>query len=148
MLEYRNGVASEKSLKAMEEMSVNAEMERSLGQKSATNVRALTVVATLYLPASLLAGVFSTPLIHAESGGPLVASAEFWKFFVVLLPMMAVTFFVVDLLQTMWTVRDDKRLTAIRRQQQAGQRLSAPKRRGLLCWCFEAQSDDGVTTIP
>jgi len=127
-------VASGKSLKAMEEIAVNAEMERNLEQKSATSVRALTVVATLYLPASLLAGIFSTPLVQADNGGPLVASAEFWKFVVVLLPMMAVTFVVVDLLQTLWTVRDDKRLSELRRRQQAGEGLSTPKRRRLLCW--------------
>ena len=110
----------------MEEISVNAETERSLGQTSANNVRALTAVATLYLPASLLAGIFSTPLVQSEDSGPLVVSAEFWKFVVVLLPMLAVTFVVVDLLQTLWTVRDSKDMDEMKRRRREG---LEPKRR-------------------
>jgi hypothetical protein len=110
----------------MEEISVNAETERSLWQTSTNNVRALTAVATLYLPASLLASIFSTPLVQSQDGRPLVASAEFWKFFVVLLPMVAVTFVVVGMLQTLWTVRDDKDMDEMKIRRKQGLK---PKRR-------------------
>jgi hypothetical protein len=55
-------VANESSLKAnvallsrMTSVALHGEMEHKLEQRTAVNLRALTVVATLYLPASLLA---------------------------------------------------------------------------------------------
>ena len=57
--------ANVKSLKTMTAISVSGEMERELEQRTATNVRALTVVATLYLPASLLA---VRPLVLRQTG--------------------------------------------------------------------------------
>jgi hypothetical protein len=83
-------------------------------------------MATLDLPASLLAGIFSTPLVQSEDGGPLVASGEFWKFVAVLLPMLAVTFVVVDLLQTLSTVRDGKDMDEMKIRRKEGLK---PKRR-------------------
>jgi hypothetical protein len=57
----RSAAANESSLKAnvallsrMTSIAVNGKMEHELEQRTAVNVRALTVVATLYLPASLL----------------------------------------------------------------------------------------------
>ena len=47
--------ANVKSLKTMMAIAVNGEVEHKLEQGTAVNIRALTVVATLYLPASLLA---------------------------------------------------------------------------------------------
>jgi hypothetical protein len=39
----------------MKTIAVNAELEHGLEQKISINIRALTFVATMYLPASLLA---------------------------------------------------------------------------------------------
>ncbi|KAI1750908.1 hypothetical protein F4782DRAFT_531944 [Xylaria castorea] len=116
ILEHRNGnlslrstQANEKALTVMMGIAVNSEMEHELEEASSTNVRALTVVATLYLPASLLAGIFSTDLIKSDLGY-FVVSNEFWKFIVVLIPMFLVTFAFVYTLQRVWTARNAKRM--------------------------------------
>ncbi|KAJ8124953.1 hypothetical protein O1611_g8688 [Lasiodiplodia mahajangana] len=113
----RSAAANESSLKAnvaslstMTTIAVNGEMEHKVEQKTAANVRALTVVATLYLPASLLSGIFSSHLVDVNSTGSFYVSSEFWKFVVVLVPMTLVTFGVVAVLQAVWTVRESKEL--------------------------------------
>jgi len=55
------------------------------------NQTALGVVGTLYLPASLLAAIFSSNLVHVDSEGAFEASPQFWKFVVWLLPLTALT---------------------------------------------------------
>ncbi|RSM01318.1 hypothetical protein CEP52_008625 [Fusarium oligoseptatum] len=109
-----SGILEHRNAQATMDMSVNSEMERGLEQKSSTNIRALTVVATLYLPASLLAGIFSTPLVQpkseAEPGDQLVVSAEFWKFVVVLTPLSIATFALVRVLQHFWTRKHEAEL--------------------------------------
>ncbi|KAI0968146.1 hypothetical protein F4678DRAFT_443418 [Xylaria arbuscula] len=116
ILEHRNGnlglrstQANEKALTVMMGIAVNSEMEHELEEASSTNVRALTVVATLYLPASLLAGIFSTDLINSNLGY-FVVSNEFWKFIVVLIPMILVTFAIVYSLQRIWQRRNAQKL--------------------------------------
>jgi branched-subunit amino acid ABC-type transport system permease component len=47
--------ANSRSLDIMKTIAVNAELEHSLEQKISINIRALSFVATVYLPASLLA---------------------------------------------------------------------------------------------
>lgn len=54
IVEHRSARANEGSLERMKVIAMNGEVEHSLEQKTATNVRALTFAATLYLPASLL----------------------------------------------------------------------------------------------
>lgn len=81
------------------------ELEGKLAQKDSINIKALTVVATLYLPASLLAGIFSSNLVQAHpanyNDGPtrFVVARDFWKFIVVLVPMVIGTFTVVGIFQ-------------------------------------------------
>ncbi|KAI0543382.1 hypothetical protein F4679DRAFT_120583 [Xylaria curta] len=113
----RSAAANESSLKAnvaslstMTTIAVNREKEHKVEQKTAVNVRALTVVATLYLPASLLSGIFSSHLVDVNSTGSFYVSPEFWKFVVVLIPMTLFTFGVVAVLQATWTARESKEL--------------------------------------
>ncbi|KAI3334722.1 hypothetical protein F4824DRAFT_467014 [Ustulina deusta] len=124
ILEHRNGNLSlrstqtnEKALTVMVGIAVNSEMEHELEEASSTNVRALTVVATLYLPASLLAGIFSTGLIKSDLGY-FVVSGEFWKFIVVLIPMILVTFGIVFTLQRVWTRRNANRKKKIQAERE------------------------------
>jgi uncharacterized membrane protein YcjF (UPF0283 family) len=51
--------------------------------------------------------------VDVSSAGTFLVSSEFWKFVVVLIPMILVTFVVVALLQTMWTVRQREELRKI-----------------------------------
>ncbi|KAJ8114156.1 hypothetical protein ONZ43_g4969 [Nemania bipapillata] len=113
----RSAAANESSLKAnvaltstMTSIAVSGDMEHKLEQKTAVNVRALTVVATLYLPASLLSGIFSSHLVDVNSAGSFYVAHEFWKFVVVLIPLTLVTFAVVTALQAIWTARERKEL--------------------------------------
>ncbi|KAF2962938.1 hypothetical protein GQX73_g10643 [Xylaria multiplex] len=94
----------------MTTIAVNGEMEHKVEQRTAVNVRSLTVVATLYLPASLLSGIFSSHLVDVNSEGSFSVSSEFRKFVVVLVPMTLVTFGVVTVLQAVWTARESKEL--------------------------------------
>jgi Mg2+ and Co2+ transporter CorA len=96
--------ANSRSLDIMKTIAVNAELEHSLEQKISINIRALSFVATVYLPASLLAGIFSTELVQYEAR-EFSASPEFWKFVVILIPMVVVTFAAVYVLQVIWTRR-------------------------------------------
>ncbi|KAI1358710.1 hypothetical protein F5Y08DRAFT_332901 [Xylaria arbuscula] len=111
----RSAAANEASLKAnvaslstMTSIAVGGEMEHKLEQKTAVNVRALTVVATLYLPASLLSSIFSSHLVDVNSAGIFYVPSEFWKFVVVLVPMTLITFVVVAILQAVWTAKERK----------------------------------------
>ncbi|KAJ3576581.1 hypothetical protein NPX13_g3649 [Xylaria arbuscula] len=111
----RSAAANEASLKAnvaslstMTSIAVSGEMEHKLEQKTAVNVRALTVVATLYLPASLLSSIFSSHLVDVNSAGIFYVPSEFWKFVVVLVPMTLITFVVVAILQAVWTAKERK----------------------------------------
>ncbi|KAI1429752.1 hypothetical protein F5Y12DRAFT_795297 [Xylaria sp. FL1777] len=123
ILEHRSVQANEKALTVMMGIAVNSEMEHELEEASSTNVRALTLVATLYLPASLLAGIFSTDLIKSDLGY-FVVSNEFWKFIVVLLPMILVTFAIVYILQRVWTARNTERMK--RKTEAARQNAHGP----------------------
>ncbi|KAI0811762.1 hypothetical protein GGR55DRAFT_641679 [Xylaria sp. FL0064] len=130
ILEHRNGnlslrsaQANEKALTVMRDIAVNSEMEHELEEASSTNVRALTVVATLYLPASLLAGIFSTDLIKSDLGY-FVVSKEFWKFIVVLIPLILGTFAIVYTLQSLWTARNAKIME--QKKQAARERAHGP----------------------
>ncbi|TGJ81222.1 hypothetical protein E0Z10_g7549 [Xylaria hypoxylon] len=113
----RSAAANESSLKAnvaslstMTSIAVSGDLEHKLEQKTAVNVRALTLVATLYLPASLLSGIFSSHLVDVNSTGTFYVSSEFWKFVVVLIPMTLATFVVVAVLQAVWTAKERKEL--------------------------------------
>ncbi|KAF8853255.1 hypothetical protein BDZ45DRAFT_598819 [Acephala macrosclerotiorum] len=90
--------ASQTSLATLKNIAVQGRLEQSIEQESSSNVRALTVVATLYLPATLLVGILSSNLVHV-SAGKLVVSAEFWKYIVVLLAMVIVTIGLVIIIQ-------------------------------------------------
>ncbi|PQE23801.1 Mg2+ transporter -like Zinc transport protein [Rutstroemia sp. NJR-2017a BBW] len=87
---------------ARQSQSENAAMAR-LAQQSAQDSRflkALTVLATLYLPASLLATIFSSNLVQTQtisSSSPspskthLVAAPDFWIYVVITLPLTLFT---------------------------------------------------------
>lgn len=48
--------------------------------------------------------------MDVNSVGTFFVSSEFWKFVVVLIPMVLLTFLVVILLQAVWTVRQREAL--------------------------------------
>ncbi|KAK4160233.1 hypothetical protein QBC43DRAFT_359775 [Cladorrhinum sp. PSN259] len=79
ILEYSNS-------KSTLAIARQAEMEGKLARKDSTNIKALTIVATLYLPASLLASIFSSNLVQARTDEDtelithFVLAADFWKF--------------------------------------------------------------------
>ncbi|KIY00206.1 uncharacterized protein Z520_03891 [Fonsecaea multimorphosa CBS 102226] len=69
------------------------------GQADSAMLKALSVVSTVCLPASLVASVFSSNLIQTtsqrhqdQSASGLVPSPQFWLYFAIALPLMGVTF--------------------------------------------------------
>ncbi|EHK43559.1 hypothetical protein TRIATDRAFT_320809 [Trichoderma atroviride IMI 206040] len=98
----RSAVANEAAVRTMMNIAVMGEMEHEVEKKTAVNIRALTFVATLYLPASLLAGIFSSQLLIDNKEGTMAVSPELWKFIVVLIPMIAVTLALVLAFQSIW----------------------------------------------
>ncbi|KAI3317714.1 hypothetical protein HD806DRAFT_514077 [Xylariaceae sp. AK1471] len=116
MLEYRTG----KSTLAIAEQG---ELESKITQKVSNNIRALTIVATLYLPASLLASIFSSSLVQPQSiheeytPTRFVVAPDFWKFVVVLLPLLLVTFAVVVVLQIISTYSHKRDLEAAKQEK-------------------------------
>ncbi|KIW25904.1 uncharacterized protein PV07_09040 [Cladophialophora immunda] len=110
ILEYRVGSStletsktSDSALQKMKEIAVQGEWDNELNQKTSITTKALTVVATIYLPASLLSGLFCSNLVQIDANNHLVAVQDFWKFVVILMPMMAGTFAFVAALQKYWT---------------------------------------------
>ncbi|KAL6699861.1 hypothetical protein J3F84DRAFT_361897 [Trichoderma pleuroticola] len=99
----RSAVANEAAVKTMMNIAVMGEIEHEVEKKTAVNIRALTFVATLYLPASLLAGIFSSQLLVDNKEGTMAVSPELWKFIVVLIPMVAVTLALVIAFQIIWS---------------------------------------------
>ncbi|KAI1089439.1 hypothetical protein F5B19DRAFT_374294 [Rostrohypoxylon terebratum] len=116
ILKYRNATgvaanteASHHALMAMQKIANEAEMGRRVDQKNGTTIKALTFIATMYLPASLLAGVFNSNLIVAKSTGPntdqtyYAVATEFWKFIVISIGLILITFLVAILLEKVWS---------------------------------------------
>lgn len=68
------------------------------GEKDSKTLKALTLVATLYLPASLVATIFSSELIQSQPDGSVpggthfVVASQFWIFVVSSSILMAVTY--------------------------------------------------------
>ncbi|RYP23249.1 hypothetical protein DL765_001158 [Monosporascus sp. GIB2] len=87
--------ASKDALSTLKDIALQGKLEQNIGHESNVNIRALTVVATLYLPASLLAGILSSHLVDSATDGHFVVSVEFWKFIVILVAMVVVTFSLV-----------------------------------------------------
>ncbi|PNP54870.1 hypothetical protein THARTR1_04559 [Trichoderma harzianum] len=99
----RSAFANEAAVRTMMNIAVMGEIEHEVEKKTAVNIRALTFVATLYLPASLLAGIFSSQLLVDNKEGTMAVSPELWKFIVVLIPMVAVTLALVIAFQIIWS---------------------------------------------
>jgi hypothetical protein len=68
---------------------------------------------------TIMQGVFSSHLVDVKSNH-FVVSSEFWKFIVVMIPMVAVTFVVVAGLQGVWTRKDYRELDEIMKTRMAG----------------------------
>lgn len=75
--------ASQDSLTTLEGIAFRGRLEQKVGQESSANVQALTTVATLYLPASLLAvcGSHLLPLLGFMTNFDRASSARSsWSF--------------------------------------------------------------------
>ncbi|KAL2011099.1 hypothetical protein VTN00DRAFT_3817 [Thermoascus crustaceus] len=112
IVEYRNAKsiahttqASYETLQAMKTVAHETERENRIGQKNAVTVKALTFIATMYLPASLIASIFSSNLISvaqksennnktstSDTQTYFILASEFWKFIVVTVALMVITF--------------------------------------------------------
>lgn len=90
--------ASQNLLATLKNIAVQGRLEQKIEQESSANVRVLTIVATLYLPATLLVGILSSHLVDLQAGH-LVVSVEFWKYVVVLVAMVIVTVGLVAVIQ-------------------------------------------------
>ncbi|KAF2809123.1 uncharacterized protein BDZ99DRAFT_571941 [Mytilinidion resinicola] len=93
---------------------VNGEENRNLSKISTQNradshtLKALTTIATMYLPASLIATLFSSNLVQIQSQilkdskARFAVSSEFWIYILVTVLLTAVTLGLVVLLQKPW----------------------------------------------
>ncbi|EWC46539.1 hypothetical protein DRE_04262 [Drechslerella stenobrocha 248] len=96
--------ASRRTLEAMEKLANGQEQENKISQGHAITGKALTLMATLYLPISLIASIFSSNLIETQTdsdddssvaGSYFVIAPDFWKFIVVVIPLTLATFALV-----------------------------------------------------
>ncbi|KAI2467406.1 hypothetical protein F4781DRAFT_311125 [Annulohypoxylon bovei var. microspora] len=94
-------MASTQSLSVMTGIAVNGELKRELEKETSSNIRTLMIVAVLYLPISLLAGIFSSNRIDSDSGVFIDARA-FWKSIIVLVPVSIATFSAMFVLQNVY----------------------------------------------
>ncbi|KAI1451624.1 hypothetical protein F4805DRAFT_450791 [Annulohypoxylon moriforme] len=104
-LSLRNTLASEasqatsaQSLSVMTAMAMNGEVGHELERETSANIRTLTMVASLNLPISLLAWIFSSNFVGSESGISIDLTS-FWRFTFVLIPVVIVIFSIVFVLQ-------------------------------------------------
>ncbi|KAJ6258750.1 hypothetical protein Dda_6803 [Drechslerella dactyloides] len=121
ILEHRNlqlvceaTESSQRTLQAMKRLAYEQEIENKIGQKNAVTGKALTMMATLYLPVSLIASVFSSNLVGTQDDGGgnfsdsyFVIAPDFWKFVVVVIPLTVATFILVFSMEwfMLWTTR-------------------------------------------
>ncbi|KAF2810676.1 uncharacterized protein BDZ99DRAFT_286872 [Mytilinidion resinicola] len=112
----RTATTMEANLDVLKRISfINGEESRNLsqiskqGQKDSETVKSLTTIATMYLPASLVATLFSSSLIQfqyqttAMNGkGHFVIAQEFWLYVLVTALLTLVTLGLVALLQKRW----------------------------------------------
>jgi Mg2+ and Co2+ transporter CorA len=89
--------AMQQTLAVLERQSVQLTEIGKQGEQDSKALKSLTMVATLYLPASLVATVFSSNLITLQPvTTPLVSShmvvaAQFWVFIVAVMVLMIIT---------------------------------------------------------
>jgi len=116
---YQTSWAIERSITSLEHISTRsnetseslAEMAREANHDSLT-LKALTLIATIYLPATLSATIFSSDLIQTVSDGStsvssshFVLAKDFWIFIVVTLGFMIFTLTVYLLLRQLRSQR-------------------------------------------
>ncbi|KAI0896577.1 hypothetical protein F4806DRAFT_495880 [Annulohypoxylon nitens] len=106
-LNLRNTLANEasqttsaQSLSVMTAMAMNSELGHELQKETSTNIRNLMIVASLYLPVSLLAWLFSSTFAKSDSG-TFLDPQTFWKFIAVLVSVAVVIFSVMFILQNL-----------------------------------------------
>lgn len=119
-LQFRNYEALSRTNQAMHDhltvlraLSFKTQQEQSLlgqlaiqGQRDSKSVKALTLIATMYLPMSMLAQVFSSNLIQLQKDGDgslkqmhFVVVPQFWIFCLVTAMLMALTWAIKALLE-------------------------------------------------
>ncbi|KAF3904531.1 hypothetical protein ABW21_db0200956 [Orbilia brochopaga] len=113
--------SSQRTLQAMKRLAYEQEQENRISQRSAVTGKALTVMATLYLPVSLIASVFSSNLVGTQDDSQtgnyassyFVIAPDFWKFVVVVIPLTVATFILVYSMERymLWTERRVRSLT-------------------------------------
>lgn len=98
ILQYRVGNSELESTRTLVTIASQGETDGKIAHKTATSAAALTFTATIYLPASLLAGIFSSNLIDVKDDH-FVLAMDFWKFIVILIPLTLLTLGLVALCQ-------------------------------------------------
>ncbi|KAI0880286.1 uncharacterized protein GGS22DRAFT_197686 [Annulohypoxylon maeteangense] len=105
-LSLRNALASEasqstsaQSLSVMTAMAVNGQLGHELQRETSSNIRTLTLVASLYFPASLLVWIFSSNFTDFKSG-TTIDLKPFWRFTFILVPAVVVILSIVFVVQS------------------------------------------------
>ncbi|KAI2473463.1 hypothetical protein F4781DRAFT_192061 [Annulohypoxylon bovei var. microspora] len=101
LLQYRAGTSTLQGTNSLVQIAAQGEKDGKIAQRTSINAASLTFAATVYLPASLLAAIFSSNLVEVQNNHFLVAH-EFWKFIVILIPMIIGTFALVAASQWYW----------------------------------------------
>jgi cell division protein FtsW (lipid II flippase) len=104
IVEFRNGEilystngAMHHSLTLLTRQNVTLTEVSQQGERDSKALRALSIVATLYMPASLVATVFSSSLVESQTLSSqqtqthFVIASQFWIFIVVTLALMIIT---------------------------------------------------------
>ncbi|KAL8717252.1 MAG: hypothetical protein Q9225_005484 [Loekoesia sp. 1 TL-2023] len=111
ILEYRNdenltknGVALHKDIEALRDIAYHSKRESETlvklaeqSRKDGRALKALSVLGTLYLPATFIATIFSSSLIQAQQANAseinthFVFARQFWLFIVMTVPLMLLT---------------------------------------------------------
>lgn len=87
----------QQTLAVLERQSVQLTEIGKQGEQDSKALKSLTMVATLYLPASLVATVFSSNLITLQPvttpliSSHMVVAAQFWVFIVAVMVLMIIT---------------------------------------------------------
>lgn len=93
----RTNEAIQKTLEIVEQQNFSLTTTAKQSEKHTKAIQALNIAATIYLPASLVATIFSSNLIQTQpEGTPKVATQlhvvpQFWTFIICSLGLMAAT---------------------------------------------------------
>ncbi|KAI1204942.1 uncharacterized protein F4807DRAFT_445101 [Annulohypoxylon truncatum] len=89
---------SAQALSVMTAMAVNGQIGHELEKETSNRIRILTIVASLYLPVFLLAGLSSLSSVNSDSR-TFLDPRTFWKFIAALVTVVAVVWSIMFVLQ-------------------------------------------------